>query len=83
MRQLIALALVAGFAAAETEVVTFALPDTEGKTVRVADFRSRYVLLVYQGIPCPPSEVLAPKLSVLHDSFRRPDLTVAAIYIQT
>ena len=51
MRPLIAFAFVAGLAAADDTVVSFALPDTEGKTMRIADFRSRHVLLVYQGIP--------------------------------
>ena len=51
MRPLIALAFVAGFAAADNTVVSFALPDANGKTMRIADFKSRYVLLVYQGIP--------------------------------
>lgn len=51
MRPLIVLTLAAGLAAAEDTTISFALPDAKGKTVRLADFGSRYVLLVYQGIP--------------------------------
>ena len=50
MRTLLALLLVAASAVA-TERVSFALPDHNGRVQTVADFKSRYILLVYQGIP--------------------------------
>ena len=50
MRTLPALLLAAAVASA-TESVSFKLPDARGQTVRVQDFKSRYLLLVYQGIP--------------------------------
>ena len=33
------------------EQVTFELPTLDGETKRRADFASRYLLLVYQGMP--------------------------------
>ena len=50
MRTLLALSLVAAIASA-TETVAFKLPDARGKVHGVQDFKSRYLLLVYQGIP--------------------------------
>jgi len=50
MRSLLALSLLVSFATA-AEMVTFSLPGPDGQTHRLEDFSSRYVLLVYQGIP--------------------------------
>lgn len=50
MRTPIALLLLAATAAA-TDTVAFKLPDACGHLYTVRDFESRYLLLVYQGIP--------------------------------
>jgi len=50
MRTPIALCLLAAVASA-TETVSFKLPDACGNFHTVRDFGSRYLLLVYQGIP--------------------------------
>jgi len=50
MRTLLAFLLVTA-AALATETVSFELPDHTGRMHTVADFKSRYILLVYQGIP--------------------------------
>ncbi len=48
----ISLTLVAATAAARpVETLTFELPSPDGRVHRVQDFGSRYLLLVYQGIP--------------------------------
>ena len=52
MRTLLTLSLVAAVASAiETDTVRFKLPDAGGQIRGVQDFKSRYLLLVYQGIP--------------------------------
>ena len=50
MRLLLSLLLAATLASA-TETVSFKLPDAGGQSRGVQDFKSRYLLLVYQGIP--------------------------------
>lgn len=50
MKTPLALLLVA-VAALAGETVSFKLPDAGGVTHGVQDFKSRYLLLVYQGIP--------------------------------
>ena len=50
MRTALALTLVAAVASA-TEKVSFKLPNACGQLCSVQDFESRYLLLVYQGIP--------------------------------
>ena len=50
MRTLLALC-VAAAATFATEKISFKLPDACGRTHGVQDFKSRYLLLVYQGIP--------------------------------
>ena len=50
MRTLVALSLLAAVASA-TETVSFKLPDACGQMHSIQDFQSRYLLLVYQGIP--------------------------------
>ena len=50
MRKLLALSLVAAVASA-TETVSFKLPDACGRFHSIPDLKSRYLLLVYQGIP--------------------------------
>ena len=52
MKTLLALLAVAAAASAtETERVSFKLPAPGGHTYSIQDFGSRYLLLVYQGVP--------------------------------
>jgi len=52
MKTLLALLLVVGAASAtETERVSFKLPAPDGRFYSIQDFKSRYLLLVYQGVP--------------------------------
>jgi len=50
MRKLLALFILVA-AAWAGEKVAFKLPDPGGNIFGVQDFKSRYLLLVYQGIP--------------------------------
>jgi hypothetical protein len=50
MRTLLALPLAA-VASHATETVSFRLPDACGEARVLQDFKSRYLLLVYQGVP--------------------------------
>ena len=50
MRTLLALSIFAA-ATLAGEKVSFKLPDRNGEVHGVQDFKSRYLLLVYQGIP--------------------------------
>lgn len=50
MRTLLVISLLALVAGAD-ETVSFKLPDANGEVHGVHDFKSRYLLLVYQGIP--------------------------------
>jgi hypothetical protein len=54
MRTLLAILLALSILAATAlagEKVSFKLPDPGGNIYGVQDFKSRYLLLVYQGIP--------------------------------
>ena len=50
MRALLPLLLLTAIAPA-TETVAFKLPDAGGNFHTIPDLKSRYLLLVYQGIP--------------------------------
>ena len=50
MRTLLALSIFVA-AAWAGEKISFKLPDRNGEIRGVQDFKSRYLLLVYQGIP--------------------------------
>ncbi|MHC4956285.1 MAG: hypothetical protein ACYTGZ_20785 [Planctomycetota bacterium] len=50
MRTPLALLLVTAVASA-TETVSFKLPDAGGEFHSIPDLKSRYLLIVYQGIP--------------------------------
>ena len=45
----------------------FTLPDLEGETRSLADFRGRPLLLVFSAVDCPPCAELAPSLVRLHE----------------
>lgn len=53
--------------AAGTTAPDFTLPDLEGRSRSLADFRGRPVLLVFSAVDCPPCAELAPSLVRLQE----------------
>jgi peroxiredoxin len=53
--------------AAGTPAPDFELPDLEGRTWSLGDFRRRRILLVFAAPDCVPCDELAPDLVSLHD----------------
>jgi peroxiredoxin len=58
---------------------TFALPDVDGKTVSLAEYRGRKVLLVFSDPHCGPCEALLPELVRLDREHRGNNLQVLVV----
>jgi peroxiredoxin len=63
---------------AGTAAPTFVLPDVDGRTRSLVDFRGKRVLLVFSDAGCGPCEALAPDLVELH-ARSRDDLNVVMV----
>jgi peroxiredoxin len=63
---------------AGTIAPTFVLPDLEGRSRSLLDYRGKKVLLVFSGVNCVPCEALAPELVRLSEQ-RSDDLEVVMI----
>ena len=59
------------------EAPAFALPDLSGRTVSLADFRGRRVLLVFSDPECGPCNQLLPDLEQAHR--RSPELNILMV----
>ncbi len=57
----------------------FSLPDRSGRTVRLADFRGRVVILNFWFSTCPPCRKETPDLIRLYEAHREEGLTVIGI----
>ena len=59
-----------------TEVPDFRLPDLDGRTVSLADFRGRRVLLVYWNPTCGFCDMIGPDLAKLHKDFEKSNVSM-------
>jgi len=57
-----------------TPIPSFRLPDLDGQTVALEDYRGRRVLLIYWGPECGFCELLAPELARLQGDLRVADV---------
>ena len=62
-------------------VADFALPDLEGKTVSLSDFRGEVVLLNFWATWCPPCVDEMPSLQKLQEAFGEKGLNVLAVSV--
>ena len=64
---------------AGTPAPDFRLPDLQGCTVSLGDYRGRRVLLVFSDPQCGPCDELAPHLARLHQKHRSNGLSVLLV----
>ena len=67
--------------ATKGEEPDFALQDTEGREVRLADFRGKVVLLEFFATWCPPCRMAVPDMNQLNSSLKGKDVAILAIAI--
>lgn len=70
--------LVSGWASA-SESVDFALPDLEGKTHKLSDYRGKWVIVNYWATWCPPCLDEIPDLVDFHDRHKARDAVVIGV----
>jgi cytochrome c biogenesis protein CcmG/thiol:disulfide interchange protein DsbE len=66
--------LVVGMAAPD-----FSLPDLQGKTVRLSDYRGKVVFLNFWATWCKPCKEEMPSMELLWDNFKSEDFVMLAI----
>jgi peroxiredoxin len=59
-----------------TEIPDFQLPDVDGGTVSLAEFRGRRVLLIYWNPTCGFCDMIGPDLAALHKDFERSNVSL-------
>jgi cytochrome c biogenesis protein CcmG, thiol:disulfide interchange protein DsbE len=57
----------------------FALPDVQGKLVRLSDFRGQPVLINFWATWCPPCRREMPSMQALYEDFHRQGLVILAV----
>jgi thiol-disulfide isomerase/thioredoxin len=64
---------------AKAEPVDFTLPDLEGKSVKLSDFRGKWVVVNYWATWCPPCLDEIPELVDFHETYRDKNAVVIGV----
>lgn len=79
MRLLISVVTFVLAAAASAEPVDYSLPDLNGKTHSIADYRGKWVIVNYWATWCPPCQEEIPELVDFHDRHKDGDAVVLGV----
>lgn len=79
MRLLISVVTFVLAAAAWAEPVDYSLPDLNGKTHSIADYRGKWVIVNYWATWCPPCQEEIPELVDFHDRHKDGDAVVLGV----
>ena len=64
---------------AQAETVDYSLPDLNGKTVSLADYRGKWVIVNYWATWCPPCQEEIPDLVDFHERHHKKNAVVIGI----
>jgi len=64
------------------ETVDFSLPDLDGKTRHLSDYRGKWVLVNYWATWCPPCLEELPDLEVFHNAHKDKDAVVLGVNLE-
>jgi thiol-disulfide isomerase/thioredoxin len=79
MRLLISIVTLVLAAAAWAEPVDYSLPDLQGKTHSIADYRGKWVIVNYWATWCPPCQEEIPELVDFHERHKDTDAVVIGV----
>ncbi len=79
MRLLISIVALVLAAAAWAEPVDYSLPDLQGKTHSIADYRGKWVIVNYWATWCPPCQEEIPELVDFHERHKDSDAVVIGV----